>query len=159
VGDHGHLSIYLNDHLAGSIAGVELAKRSLSSNRGTAYGEFLEWLVEQVADDRQSLIRLMEALGVRRDRVKEAAGWTMEKAGRLKPNGRLIGYSPLSRMLELEGLWIGVNGKLSLWRALAAVADHEPRLEPGLLSQLQERAEEQLRRLDEQRAPVAREAL
>jgi hypothetical protein len=156
--DRKLLSIYLNDHLAGSTAGVELAKRSAASNRGTPYEDFLDWLVEQITADRRALVRLMDALDVRRDPVKLVVAWGFEKAGRLKPNGRLTGYSPLSRIVELEGLWVGVNGKLSLWRALVAVAEHDPRLGVPALIELEARAEDQLRRLDEHRAPVARDA-
>ena len=39
--DHKLLGIYLNDHLAGSTVGVELAKRAMASNEGTHYGEVL----------------------------------------------------------------------------------------------------------------------
>ena len=42
-----------------------------------------------------------------------------EKLGRLKLNGRLRGYSPLSRQLELEGLLVGITGKMALWKTLA----------------------------------------
>jgi hypothetical protein len=156
--DQKLLSIYLNDHLAGSTAGVELAKRSLSNNRGTAYGEFLEWLVEQIAEDRRSLTTVMSRLDVRSDPLKQAVGWSLEKAGRLKLNGRLTGYSPLSRLVELEGLWTGVNGKLSLWRALTVVADEDPRLDALWLIELQARADEQLRRIDKHRNAAARDA-
>jgi hypothetical protein len=156
--DHKLLSIYLNDHLAGSTSGIELAKRSAASNRGTPYGEFLDWLVAQIAADRRALIRLMHQLNVRRDPLKQAAAWSFEKAGRLKPNGRLTGYSPLSRLVEHEGLWTGVNGKLSMWRALVAVADNDQRLDAVALIELEARAEEQLRRLDGHRAPAAHEA-
>lgn len=41
-----------------------------------------------------------------------------ERLGRLKLNGRLRGYSPLSRVLELEGLAAAVGAKLQLWNAL-----------------------------------------
>jgi len=157
--DQRFLSIYLNDHLAGSVTGIELARRTLSNNRGTRYSEFLEWLVKQIEEDRQSLIRLMERLGIRRDPLKQAGAWSLEKVGRLKMNGRLLGYSPLSRLVEIEGLWMGVNGKLSIWRALVAVADLDARLDPIWLMELEGRAEEQLRRLDEHRALAAREAL
>jgi hypothetical protein len=157
--DQKLLSIYLNDHLAGSTTGVELARRTLGSNRGTGYGEFLEWLVGQIEEDRDALRELMQTLGVRRDCVKQAAGWGLEKVGRLKLNGRLAGYSPLSRLVEVEGLWVGVEGKLSLWRSLLAVADEDSRLDRSRLRELEGRAEEQLRRLDEHRGPVARDAL
>ena len=46
---------------------------------------------------------------------KSAGAWTAEKFGRLKPNGQLTGYSPLSRLVELEGLKLGITGKLGLW--------------------------------------------
>jgi hypothetical protein len=157
--DEKLVSIYLNDHLAGSTAGVELARRTLGSNRGTPYGEFLEWLVAQIEQDRASLVELMRALGVRRDHVKVVAGWGLEKAGRLKLNGRLTGYSPLSRLVELEGLWTGVEGKLSMWRSLLAAAGLDSRLDRTRLQELETRAEEQLRRLEDQRSSVARDAL
>ncbi|HEX4670250.1 MAG TPA: hypothetical protein VH275_09805 [Solirubrobacterales bacterium] len=60
----------------------------------------------------------MERLAIRRGRVKPAAAWVGEKLGRLKLNGQLRGYSPLSRLLELEALQIGISGKMRLWRAL-----------------------------------------
>jgi hypothetical protein len=158
--DRKLLSIYLNDHLAGSTGGVELARRAASSNRGTSYGEFLEWLARAVAEDREALIELMERFAIRRDPLKQAAAWSLEKAGRLKLNGRLTGYSPLSRLVELEGLWIGVEGKLSLWQVLLALPeDADPRLDRERLAVLEGRAQEQLRRLDEHRPAVAVETL
>ena len=58
----------------------------------------------------------MDRLGVRQKKARLAIAAVTEMAGRLKPNGRLIGYSPLSRVVELEGLTIGVTGQA---RALA----------------------------------------
>lgn len=69
--------------------------------------------------DRETLVAVMERLGIRRDPVKPLAAWVAEKLGRLKPNGQLTGYSPLSRMVELEMLLIGITGKTGMWRALA----------------------------------------
>lgn len=60
----------------------------------------------------------MQELGIARGRVKPAAAWAGEKLGRLKLNGQLTGYSPLSRLIELEGLQIGISGKMQLWRVL-----------------------------------------
>ena len=59
----------------------------------------------------------MDDLEIRTDPVKDAGGWLLEKAGRLKLNGQLKGYSPLPRLVELEGLALGVTAKLaSGWR-------------------------------------------
>jgi len=43
---------------------------------------------------------------------------SIKKNGRLKLNGQLRGYSPLSRLLELEGLAMGLSGQLGLWRSM-----------------------------------------
>src|SRR3954471_13184248 len=105
------LAIYLNDHLAGAPAGLELVRRARGTNAGTPLGDFLAGLAVEIEEDRNSLERIMERLGVGKDRLKVAAAWTAEKGGRLKLNGRLTGYSPLSRLVEVEGLMIGVWGK------------------------------------------------
>jgi hypothetical protein len=154
-----HLTIYLNDHLAGSTFGVELARRCRAANRGNEFLPFLEELVTEVETDREELDRIMDRLERPRDRIKPAAGWLAEKLGRLKPNGRVLGYSPLSRLLELEGLSAGVRGKLALWHALRAIAPSEPRLSEAELDRLIGRAEEQLEQLAAKHARAAQLAL
>ncbi len=110
------LSIYLNDHLAGSTAGVQLARRLLASNRDDpSFGEPLADVCAEVETDREALKETMERLGVSRGSVKPAAAWIGERLGRLKPNGQLAGYSPLSRVVELELLLIGISGKKRMW--------------------------------------------
>jgi hypothetical protein len=100
----------------------------------------------------------MERLGVGRDELKTVLAWTGEKLGRLKLNGRLTGYAPLSRVLELEGLQGGVHAKQALWRALREVAADDERLDVTLLDGLIERAARQLDGLREHHARAAREA-
>jgi hypothetical protein len=151
------LAIYLNDHLAGSTAGVELARRAASNNAGTDYGSVLSGIAREVEEDRATLEALMDRLGVGRDRIKTAAAWIAEKAGRLKPNGQLRSYAPLSRLEELELLLIGVSGKLAMWRALDH-ALHE-RLGGIELPELEARAESQRERLEALRLRAADEAL
>jgi hypothetical protein len=114
------LSIYLNDHLAGAAAGVGLARRTRDSNRDDAvFGPPLAEICAEIEADRETLTRLAVRLGVPRDRLKPALATVGEKLGRLKPNGQLRGYSPLSRLIELEGLALGIAGKEKLWLALA----------------------------------------
>jgi hypothetical protein len=153
------LGIYLNDHLAGATAGCELAKRSLGSNKGTTYEPFLRDLVTEIEEDKRELEHLMDTLGVPRDRLKPVIAWTAEKIGRLKLNGQLTGYSPLSRMVELEGLLLGVTGKRSLWHALQQIAGHDPRLSVTDFDKLITRAEEQLESLEIHRLRAAADAL
>lgn len=113
------LGIYLNDHLAGATLGVELARRLRSSNRGEAeFGEPLARICAEIEADYDTLVSLMARLDVDRNPVKPALARVAERLGRLKLNGRLRGYSPLSRVLELEVLATGIGGKLQLWNAL-----------------------------------------
>jgi hypothetical protein len=157
--DRKLLGTYLNDHLAGSTVGVELSKRASGSNEGTEYGQVLDRIAREIEEDRETLKRLMDSLGVNHDRAKVAAAWTGEKLGRLKPNGRLFSYSPLSRLIELEMLALGITGKLSLWEALTEVADQDSRIDLAQLKELSERAERQRAEVWKLRQRAAREAL
>jgi hypothetical protein len=141
------LAIYLNDHLAGATLGVELARRLRAANQGDPeFGPELAEICAEIEADRETLKAVMEKLGVGRSRLKPLAAILGERLGRLKLNGQLRGYSPLSRLDELELLQIGVVGKRRLWRALEHT--HAGDL-PGIeLAALAERATEQLRQLE-----------
>jgi hypothetical protein len=153
------LRIYLQDHHAGSTTGLELARRAHGNNKGNEYGAALAKIVDEIAADQKALESIMDELGFGADKIKDIGAWALEKAGRLKLNGQITGYSPLSRLVELEGLWMGIEGKLSMWRALLAIAEDDERLDRLELEALATRAEEQLQRLGKHRGPVARDAL
>lgn len=142
------LAIYLNDHLAGATAGLELARRTAAAHRQTADGPALQQLADEIAEDRESLLAVMRVLGVGVQQYKVGAGWLAEKMGRLKLNGSWVSRSPLSSVVELEGLFVGVNGKACLWRTLRALAEEEPRLDRDELDGLVSRAEDQKSRLE-----------
>jgi hypothetical protein len=153
------LAIYLNDHRAGATVGVELARRSAVSNRGSGYGRFLDELAAEIRSDREALIEIMRSLRVGVDRVKVSAAWAVEKLGRLKLNGRLLGYSPLSRLVELEAVTLGVAGKLAMWRTLEQLGPDRPELSKAALQDLIARAQRQLESLEEQRRNAVTDAL
>jgi hypothetical protein len=153
------LGIYLNDHLAGATAGIELARRTLAENEGTELAAFLRELLAEIEEDRDTLVQLMLSLGIARSTVKLAAAWTAEKVGRMKLNGQLRGYSPLSRLVELEGLAVGVEGKRALWLALGEVRARDHRLRDIDFDGLAERARSQRERLEFHRLAAAAEAL
>jgi hypothetical protein len=152
------LRIYLQDHLAGATAGLELARRTRSANEGTEYGPPLAKIADEIEADRRHLQGIIDDLGFGADRLKNIAAWGLEKAGRLKLNGQLTGYSPLSRLVELEGLLTGITGKKGLWISLLELAPAEPRLEADLLTRLRDRAEEQRATVEQLRERAAREA-
>jgi hypothetical protein len=151
-----YLAIYLNDHFAGATVGRELSKRAAQSNKGTPLGAFLERLHQEIVEDRDTLEMVMDEVGAGRDRVKNAGAIAGERLGRLKLNGQLRGYSPLSRLIELEGLALGVTGKLALWRSLAVLEDR--RLDEFDFNALAERAERQQEELETHRLRAAEQA-
>jgi hypothetical protein len=148
------LRIYLNDHLAASAMGLALARRTLRNNREGELGDFLARLVREIEEDRATLLEVMRALGAPRNPIKEPAARLLEVVGRLKLNGRLRGYSNLSRVLELEGLSLGVDGQRALWRSLQASS----RSVPVNLDALVQRADRQLEELERHRVEAARRA-
>jgi hypothetical protein len=156
--DHKLLRIFMQDHLAASTAGAELARRIGGANRGTTFGDALSHVAEEIAEDRQALAGMLDDLGFKPDRAKNVGAWAGEKVGRLKLNGQLKGYSPLSRVEELEALIAGINAKLSLWRILFEVSKEEPRLDADRLRNLIERGEGQLEALGDIRTRAARTA-
>jgi hypothetical protein len=117
------LAIYLRDHHAGSSAGLALARRAARNGAGLDHGDELAEIARQIDDDRKTLERLMARFGVRRSAVKVAGARAGEVIGRLKANGRFRQRSPLSNVVELELLALGIMGKRKLWQALAGVPE------------------------------------
>lgn len=156
---HSLLGIYLNDHLLGASGGLELFKRAAGAQRGTPRGPELERLVEEVREDRDSLLRIMRGMGVPVRRAKVLAGWVGEKVGRAKLNGHLLTRSPLSSLVELEAMRLGVQGKEAGWLALRQVADAYDGLDAAELERLVGRARQQGEVLERLRQETAAEVL
>ena len=153
-----YLPIYLNDHLMGSTTGVELVERIAGEHRGTELGAFAERLTQEIKADRDALLEIMASFGASKDQAKVAMGWITEKVGRLKPNGELREHSPLSPLVELEGLSLGIEGKRSLWLSLTAVDAVAEQVGRERLAELVARAEDQRSRVEEHRLQAARQA-
>jgi hypothetical protein len=154
-----YLAIYLNDHLMGSTTGTELVKRIADEHRGTEVGNVADALAVEIEEDRNTLIEIMDRLGATQDRAKVAIGWITERAGRLKPNGDLRGRSPLTPLIELEGLSMGIEGKRQLWLALAEVDAVAEQIGRARLDELIARADSQRARVEPHRCEAARQAL
>lgn len=158
---HGDLlGIYLNDHLAGSLAGVELARRMAgAAEPGSESEAVLARLVSELVQDRVALLEIMAALDVQVRGYKMFAAWAGEKAGRLKPNGRLATRSPLSDLVEAEALRLGIEGKAAGWRTLRTLADRDDRLDAARLDWLLARAVSQSEAAETLRVRVAERVL
>ncbi len=142
------LGIYLNEHLGGSIAGVEVAEKLRSKNEGTPFGTALAGLVLEVKEDRATLENLMDRLGIERNPAKQAAGRGLEKLGRLRTSKQLTGSAEVSRLMDIETLSRGIEGKSAMWRALKEVGDLETQLATTDFDGLAERARRQRETLE-----------
>jgi hypothetical protein len=151
------LSIYMNDHLAAGIAWREVARRAQRQNRGTPLGDELARVAGEIAEDVAAFEQIMERLELPRDSVKAKLAVVAERLGRLKLNGQIRGYSPLSRFVELDLLAMGIEGKKVLWANLRDAADLGTRLPSVDFDELIRRAEGQRARLEPFRAEAGRE--
>ncbi|HEV2901707.1 MAG TPA: hypothetical protein VGW30_00445 [Gaiellaceae bacterium] len=115
-------------------------------------------MTAEIDEDRDTLRRLVADLGFTGSKPKELVAWAAEKVGRLKLNGQLRGYSPLSRVLELEALSVGIAGKLALWETLKRVPDPGRRLRAFEPNHLIERALRQREEVEELRAEAVHQA-
>jgi len=156
---HKAMDVYLNDHLGGATMGCELAEQIGDQAQGTPLAGVMATLHAQIEDDRDTLVELMEGMGVTRNPVKQATGWLAEKASRVKFSGLSSGEPEHGLFMALESMAMGVQGKASLWRALREVrADHPPLA--GLdLDGLLTRADQQYATLERERLAVGRRAL
>jgi hypothetical protein len=157
---HDLLGVYLNDHLAGSTGGLELARRmAASAESESESATVLRGLVAEIAEDRSALLAIMATLGIPVRGYKVFAAWAGEKIGRLKLNGHLLSKSPLSSLEETEILRLGVEGKACGWRTLRVLASRDSRLDAGHLDELLARADRQSSALETLRATIAEQAL
>ena len=149
------LTAYLNDHLAGSAAGVELAEKLRDNNQGTELGRAMVALHHDISEDRDTLESLLGQLELDRHAVKEAAGWMLEKVSRLRLNPALTGSAELTRLMETEALSLGIEGKLAMWLALKEAAATDPSLAGTDYDRLIERARSQRGALEPHRLAAA----
>jgi hypothetical protein len=153
-----HLTNYMKDHFAGSVAAVELLNHLISSHRGKTHEQFFIQLREEIGEDQEVLQGLLHDLNAAGGAVRNTTAFLSEKLARIKllledPSG-----GQLARLEKLEALALGIEGKRALWRALLAVAEEIPALRKVDLAGLDQRAEDQRGRVEVRRIEAVREA-
>jgi hypothetical protein len=151
------LNEYLNDHLAGSVGALELLDRLIDVYQGKPLERFFQELRNEIDADQKTLKELIARLGEKESAVRKAGAWIAEKLSRAKIQLSETREGELGLFLALEGLALGINGKRSLWRALAAASETAPQLRGPDYATLEKRAVEQHDRVEAQRLEVARE--
>jgi len=105
------LSTYLNDHLAGAQAALEI----LDLLRSLDASDVWRRIHEDVVEDRGELQHLIQAMGSPPGTLRRAAAWTAEKLIEMKMRVDDPSSDGALRRLELiEALAIGIDGKQAL---------------------------------------------
>lgn len=150
------LATYLQDHLAGAMAGVEILESLRDQHAGEPLGRFAAKLLVEIEADRDLLQSLVDQVGGS-SRIKEATAWVGEKISRLKFSRQAGG--DLATFEALEALSLGILGKRALGKALNAVAGQDARLANPDLAELAMRSQSQFVRVEKRRILAAQAAL
>lgn len=121
---------------------------------GEPLGHFASELLIEVQADNNILQDLADRLGSTGG-LKKVAAWLDEKVSRTKLKH---GGDDFGTFEALELLALGIQGKLALWRALAAISPGDTRLSHLNLAQLLSRAETQHTQAEERRLEAAHNA-
>lgn len=155
-----NISTYLNDHLAGSVVALELLEHLEATHTGKPpLSDFFRNLRADIAADREELEVLMKRLKVSQSLTRKASAWFGEKFTELKLRFDDSDDGSLSLFESLEALSLGIEGKRSLWIALAAAAQQSSALQMLDYDRLTHRAQEQRDRVETMRIETARKAL
>ena len=153
------LTTYLNDHVAGSVAALELLDHLIPLLQGSTREQELLTIRREVAEDQNVLLGLLGRVGAKESGVRNTLARITEKLGRLKLRLDDPGDGQFRTLEALEALALGIQGKVALWRALAAAS--RQLAEIGILDYagLEQRARDQFNRVDAIRLQVAADAL
>jgi hypothetical protein len=153
-----YLATYLNDHLAGAVAAIELLEHLEAAQAGTVEARTIAQLRAEIEADRQELEALVSRLNIAKSRSRQVTAWFAEKVTELKLRLDDPSAGALRRLESLEAVQIGIDGKRALWRALAAAAEDVPELQALDYARLEQRALEQRSRVEILRLETARAA-
>jgi hypothetical protein len=153
-----HLATYLNDHLAGSVTLLEMLAHLASAYAGSDVERFARELRNEVIADREELEGLMTKWGVGQSPPRKASAWLAEKFAEVKLRMDDPAGGALHLLEAIEAVSLGVEGKRSLWRSLAAAAEEDGNLKADY-ERLLRRAEDQRDRIEGVRLESAKAAL
>jgi hypothetical protein len=145
--DEKLLGLYLSDHLTGATAGLGRIERMAKDFTDTPAHAELATMAGAIRREREQLRGLIHELGVRQRPHRQAAAWLVERAGRLKLNGRLLSRSPMTLVLEAELMRAAVLAKIGGWQTLEELAP-ELGLEPSRFAGLAAEGRAQIETLD-----------
>jgi hypothetical protein len=139
------LAAYLTDHLAGSVAGIDLVDSLATAADRAGDRERALWLraVHDALESAQTELRaVMTRANAREPMVKQAGGWIGEKVARVRLTLTAATEGAALAWLDgLEALALGLQGQAALWRALdATFTPADPRRGTSDFAALERRA-------------------
>lgn len=146
-----NLGTYLNDHLAGSVAALEMLDRLVADHPET---HFFADLRVQIGDSQDQLRQLISDLGLAESSARKASAWVAEKLSRAK----IRDNDSFGVFLALEMLLLGLTGQAALWRALQKLAPESATLRRLDLEGLHARATRLAAEVESARLEMSRAA-
>ena len=156
--DRDTLSIYLNDHLAGSVAAIDLIHHLIADDPAPELERELVELQSGLQLEQRTLRKLIDSIGSE-SKLSQAMAWVGEKVARLK-----VGYGPadatsLRRFEALETLALGFCGRRMLWHTMAYLCEQDALRSELDFRQLEEEAGQDAEKLERLRLDAAVGAL
>jgi len=156
--DRETLSVYLNDHLAGSVAAIDLLDHLIADDPEPALQRELVELQSGLQLEQRTLRTLIDSIGSE-SKLSQAMAWVGEKVARLK-----VGYGPgdspsLRRFEALETLALGFCGRRLLWHTLAYLCEQDALRSELDFRELEEKAGHDAGKLERLRLDAALGAL
>ncbi|MDG3004592.1 hypothetical protein [Paludisphaera mucosa] len=149
------LATYLTDHMAGSVAALELLDRLEKAHGGDPVGATAAQLLDEIGRERTILDGLAERVGASMTLPRKAASWIAEKATQLKLRYDDPGDGSLRLLESFEALSLGIEGKRLLWKSLSTASARRPEFVGPDYDALIAAAEDQRRRVEVHRLAAA----
>jgi len=154
-----HATIYLNDHLAGSVTAIEMLGLITSEYRGSDAGLVAEQIRDEVIADRSVLEALMQRLDVSQSTMRKTSAWLAEKGAQIKLRWDDPAGGSFRLQEAVEAISLGIEGKRLLWLLLKALSESATELQGIDYAELIKRAENQRARVELVRLAAGRSGL
>jgi hypothetical protein len=152
------LQTYLQDHFAGSVAGLEIISHLIATHSGDCDEQFFIELRQEIEQDQETLKKILQSLGAGTAPLRNTTAYFAEKFARLKVRLEDPGGTELARLEQIEALALGIEGKGALWNTLQAIQENAPALRDIDFCRLSQRADAQRKRVEARRIQWARGA-
>lgn len=151
-----NIATYLNDHLAGSVAALEMLDHLVESPPRPDLDGFFVHLRSEIQEAQDVLRHLIDELGVGESSIRKASAWLGEKFSRAKLHPSET--DPVGIFLSMEMLLLGLTGQAALWRAMACLAPEHEILQRYDFPALNDRAQQLAEHVEDLRLQLTRES-